>query len=390
MKKILVVLLILGFVAGGVFAADLGEGLSISGEISSGINAESSDGDTYVSLWHDDGGNARALLTFEWATDAGGFKTQLKGIAGYDGNASSVTVPWAWGWVNLFNNKATLVAGKIDSNVWGLGNLSTNAFDPNLDAVGGARLEIKPIDGLNLGVALPLPDGPGVVDISKYFNIVFGALYKAPAFDIAVAAKIIKMDEIGVTVNYGIDRDPDSTTYGTIVDLNASNSATAAYSGVELIAGVGVPLTDLGLKIGVDFQMKSGDIGYIKVGPKVDFTKDALGVNGKVIFEANNEKNAKLFKDDGWKIKEAGDSALAFELGVEYKVTPIITGKLYLGSDNLTYLDGNGLWVKPQGTFALSPNAEINVFDKISKIGGDEKVAGKIKNQLQVNFTWKF
>lgn len=128
-----------------------------------------------------------------------------------------------------------------------------------------------------------------------------------------------------------------------------------------------------------------------------------------MIFEANNEKAGKIFEatldqkkagqllgDTGWivDIDDPDDkaSALAFELGAEYVVTPIITGKLYLGSNNLTYFEGNGLWVKPQATLTLSPNTEINVFDKIGNIGADKEkgIGAKIYNQFQVNFTWKF
>ncbi|GHU16753.1 hypothetical protein FACS1894163_06700 [Spirochaetia bacterium] len=425
MKKILFVLLILGFVAGGVFAADLGEGLTISGEIASGISAVSTkdgkdDDVTYVSLWHDDGGNARALLNFFWETEVGGFKAQLKGVAGADGGGP-VTIPWAWGWVNLFNNKATIVAGKMDNSAWGLGNLSTNAFDPNVDNIAGARLEIKPIDGLNLGVALPLldggtyPDSPYPYtgkDISKNFSISFGALYKAPVFEIAVGAKI-NPEKAATEVKYGYyDDDEDDPNNELVWGINPNDFATPKQDGyVDLIAGVGVPLTDLGLNIAVDFRYVSGKTGYIKVGPKVAFTKDALSVNGKVIFEANNEKASKIYEatnnpktagqllgDGGWIVDIGptdGDkkaSALAFELGAEYVVTPIITGKLYLGSNNLTFLAGNGLWVKPQATLTLSPNTEINVFDKIGNIGTDKDkgIGAKIYNQFQINFTWKF
>ncbi|GHU16743.1 hypothetical protein FACS1894163_06660 [Spirochaetia bacterium] len=420
MRKILSVLLILAFVAGGVFAADLGEGLTISGEIASGISAisreEGDDDVTRVSFWHDDGGNAGAHLTFVWEGDAGGFKTRFKGAAGADGNASSVTIPWAWGWINLFNNKATIVAGKIDSNAWGLGNLSTNAFDPNLDAVAGARLEIKPIDGLNLGVALPLLDGDVVKnypnmgkDISKNFSIAFGALYKAPVFEIAVAAKINPETAAGDPVPYEwFDHDEDPSTDPLWQQNPKAFAAPKQDGNVDLIAGVGVPLTDLGLNIAVDFRYVTGKTGYIKVGPKVAFTKDALSVNGKVIFEANNEKASKIYEatlngekagqllgDGGWRvdIPDDGDkkaSALAFVLDAAYVVNPIITGKLELGSNNLTWFAGNGLYVKPAATFALSPNAEIEIFDKINNIGGDKKKGAPIYNQFQIKFKWMF
>ncbi|GHV09675.1 hypothetical protein FACS189485_22470 [Spirochaetia bacterium] len=391
MRKILSVLLILGFVAGGVFAADLGDGWTIGGEVKAGVNVKSYDGDTFFSAHNMDAGKAlRARLNFKYDSDIGGFSVRLQAInpdsrfpsmifVDEDGNTlegykiadpiTAVSLPFAEGYANLFNNKVRVVGGQMDTNAWGLGGLAKNAFDPNLDNGLGARVEVKPIDGLNVGLMLPLPTIANPYPITDAFNIVFGALYKAPVFQADAAVKI-----------YGGDK--DVVGYDPYIDL---------------IAGVDVPLTNLGLNIVVDFRLESGDKGYFAIGPRVDYAKDALSAFGRIRVAQAQKDRGKKGEHSG-EVEKGDDLSFGFELGADYKITSTITPYIRVGSDNVAWLDGNGLYIKPGATFALGPNTSIEIFDRIKNIGADGDLLDatgksrnlKVQNDIQVDFVWSF
>jgi hypothetical protein len=88
-------------------------------------------------------------------------------------------------------------------------------------------------------------------------------------------------------------------------------------------------------------------------------------------------------------------SAIAFEVGGEYAIKDNLNAYLNVGSDNVDYFKGNGLYVKLGGTLSLGGNGEIGIFDKVSGwFAEDHKVGAKdvssTTNQLQVELVWKF
>ncbi|MDR1094999.1 MAG: hypothetical protein LBL31_01275, partial [Spirochaetaceae bacterium] len=113
MKKVLVFLLTLGFAA-SAFALDLGNGLTVTGEVKAGVNVYSADDgnsdtdDTNVKAWNQDAGQInRARLTFAYAGDWGGAKVRLQSL----GFAGAVTAPYAYGWANLLGGKIVVSGG---------------------------------------------------------------------------------------------------------------------------------------------------------------------------------------------------------------------------------------------------------------------------------------
>jgi hypothetical protein len=405
MKKMLVVLLILA-VAGGMFAADLGEGFTITGEVKSGFgvfsqdNGDDEDGDdTYIQAWNDDATNAfRFRLNFGWAGDIGGTKFRIQAR---DDNAEVyTTMAKAFGWVNLLDSKIVIWGGHAVDNIYGTGGVVDDSVDGEADLV---RLEVRPIDGLSLAFGVPVPILGGSKSMAgmtaTYSNKVslgntfggsmFGAKYSNDTLTALVSAKL------------------NAGTKGTYYDVTYSGTPPQGVTGgqievpsdyeedgfVELVYAVQVPTI---LPVGIDItgSVKSGDDGHFRVAPKVTYE------TGKLNAHVQGDINMDISSDDGYPdsglanfghTEEDGDASIGFELGAGYQLSDLIGVYLNLGSANIGYLDGNGFYAKPGATFDFGPNTAIEVFDKISYLGADGDLPRrKLSNQLQVEFVWKF
>jgi hypothetical protein len=158
MKKVLVFLLTLGLAA-GAFAVDLGNGLTVTGEIKTGLKVLTKDDgiesteDTRAFGYNQDAGDVmRNRLTFGYTGDWGGAKLRLSAL----GSANlAPALDFAYGWANFVGSKLVVYGGKIDGNLWGTGNLSVKVIDKGVDALNGVRFEIKPVAGLSVGFGLP-------------------------------------------------------------------------------------------------------------------------------------------------------------------------------------------------------------------------------------------
>lgn len=397
MKKFIAVacMLALFVVSSGLFAQEEEKpapALKFSGEYVTGISIQTpNEGDTQAKWWNDDAGASRLRLNLLYESDIGGMKARIQQsldpssdvtVTTKDNNDDDVETSaklalgghvaiggWAYGWVNLLDKMVVISAGKIDDNIWGTGGV----VDSNFDAVSGVRLAVAPIDGLSLGLAVPFAQGDGQEVSLPFKNMNFGAKYTAPAFSVAVGLK-----------------------------LNAKlNSADEEETGTEVLFGVNVPLGAITANLTGYFgtgdvlskdQIKDSsdkNMPGFRIAPKVSFAQDAISAYAQVSAKIDTES------DDGRRIsvaKEDGDAAIGFEVGGDYKVTSAIKPYLKLGSDNVSYLDPNGIWAKLGVEFALGNGVTVDVFDKISKIGGDVDVYGKTAqvNQVQVNFKWAF
>jgi hypothetical protein len=66
----------------------------------------------------------------------------------------------------------------------------------------------------------------------------------------------------------------------------------------------------------------------------------------------------------------------------------LIKPYIRLGSDNVAYLDGNGIWVRLGSSFALSHGVSIEAYDNIGGIGkdGDDTISNTVQLTLTVAF----
>jgi hypothetical protein len=196
MKKFLVVLMILA-VAGGVIAQDI----SFSGQVEAGILFEKAgDEDLMVKPYNADADvPLRADLTTkaEWENVGAKvrFRSDFNGFLGsfdpignpnVDAKAIGVKVPFAFVWANVLNDMIKISAGKLDDAAWA----TQGDFDTQYDNTNGTRVEIKPIEGLNVGFALDIVDGAGVEIGDFFLETVIGAKFVADPVTVVAAVKL--------------------------------------------------------------------------------------------------------------------------------------------------------------------------------------------------------
>lgn len=380
MKKFIAVacMLALFVVSSGLFAQEEEKpapALKFSGEYVTGVSIQTpNEGDTQAKWWNDDAGASQLQLNLLYESDIGGMKARIQQSLDPEidttasGSSSKVTLGghvalggWAYGWVNLLDKMVVISAGKIDDNIWGTGGVT----DYDFDAVSGVRLAINPIDGLSLGLAVPFAAGDQEVSL-PFKNMNFGAKYAAPAFSASV----------GLKLNDDGDKTGTEVLFGVNVPLGVITANVTGYFGT-------------GDVLSKDQIGKNPNQPGFRIAPKVSFAQDAISAYAQVSAKIDTES------DDSREIpdtKEDGDASIGFEVGGDYKVTSVIKPYLKLGSDNVSYLDKTGIWAKLGVEFALGNGITVDVFDKISKIGGDVDIYGKTAqvNQVQVNFKWAF
>jgi hypothetical protein len=404
MKKVIALLLAF-VVAAGAFAIDLGNGLTIAGEVKTGLKIGTQDDgdddtdDTRIEPFNNDyGGLIRVRTTFQYENEAGGAKIRLQ-ARNYTGDENKdvptgyFTAKYAYGWFNLLDSQIRLSAGAIGDDVWGQGQIQ-NVFDPSYDAVSGVRAQFKFVEGLDFGLALPVTQFTDPTDSTKMEwpllgefvgSAIIGGLYTSDAFKVAATVKL----------NPNIDAEARGAPDGT-------NKFLKGY--VEAIAGVQYTAGDLVASLNAKFdgrKITKADAtegqaaaanGYIRLGPRVNYTVGDILLHGFADiwlptdsdFEAADSPKTEKSADP-----DASSTAIAFRIGAEYKLSD--TAKIYgqFGSENVGYTDYHGFYLKPGVVFTLGPGS-IEIFDKITKIGADEDIGGKIANQFQIDFNLSF
>jgi hypothetical protein len=388
MKRVLVFALVLFFAGASVFAVDLGNGLTAAGEIKTGVRVLTENDDTTVDLYHTDAGGTgfRPRLTLTYTGDWGGAMVRFQNTQA----TSGVDLPVAYGWANLLGGKIVVAGGAL-ADSWGLPKLSSYVFDPNLDGVTGARVEFKPIDGLSLGVAVPLTQSKKVID-NVIGDLVFGGLYKSDLFSVvgAVALEPKREAKTG-TPEVLLYTSSDGTNYVSAGKISKVEDTSARDAYVDAIVGIEVPVSPLNIIVDARINTLSsdtGETGFIRIAPLFRFSSGPLGAHARADILVPNGKGTLPSTAGGGKVEKSGDTGIAFRVGGDYAVTDAIKPYLRVGSDNVSYLDGNGLYVQPGFTFTVG-GANIEIFDKINKIAADNNVV-KISNQFQIDFKWSF
>jgi hypothetical protein len=387
MKKVLVFLLTLGLAA-SLSAIDLGNGVTVTGEVKAGVKVETADDDagatedTVISPWNDDAGKGlRTRLTFNYAGDLGGVKFRFNA----EGEKATPTMAYAYGWANFLEKKIVVYGGNIGDDLWGLGKLSDSVFHPSfrsLDAVNGVRAAFNVVDGLSFGVSLPSKAGSekGAV-VSDYFTgPVIGALYKSDVFSIVAAGHIYP--------------EVDTADYG------GSGTGNDAYA--DIIAGIEIAFAPVNVIVDARFDTRKNDegqaTGYTRISPLIRYIADPITAhvlgdisipNGKGDSTAdNNGFNADHY--DVETAKAAGDTTIRFRLGLNYAVSETLEPYIYVGSDNVSYFEGNGVYAQLGAVITLG-SSSIEIFEKINGLGAKED-EGKspIANQVQIDFNWSF
>jgi hypothetical protein len=239
MKKLMItaVLVAAGMVAAsGAFA----QGLTLSGEVNSGIGILSTD----AQVADGTGSKAAEIKAVPFGVDAGqaGYRFRLNGsYASEDGNfgakfrlqaqskldAGALSIPFAYGWASFLNKVLTVNGGLVDDGTWASGGAILN------DDAGeglGTLIKVSPFTGLNLGVGaylitpqggssnniIVVPNGDGTASTTDF------SLYDVP------------LDRLKYTFSAGYSLPELFKVAATFRTANQTGDKTSRYADADL------------------------------------------------------------------------------------------------------------------------------------------------------------
>jgi ribosomal protein L12E/L44/L45/RPP1/RPP2 len=300
MKKALIFLLSLA-VVGAVFAQDT-PSITFSGSLQTGLVYQMGDNYEDPLLWNyaNDAGKDNIRLRFgaEAKSGANGAKFRLSSVA-----EDKVGVDYAFTYISLMDSMLLIQAGyKIDDNAWRTTGKGEFDYDPS-----GIKVQVKPIEGLNLGFAI-------------------GAPVKATG---AVAAA------------------PPAPAYDAIDIANATYIAGFAYAMAPFGIQAGLKM-DMGEMMGV-----YGGFDYLELIPGLTLTAEA---KAEVISEYD-EGGATKTKTYAAGLSDYSDfGRTTIVETVEYKADVLEAG---VYAKQFLYGDSNvdmGLWVSPYVKYTVGIN----------------------------------
>jgi len=343
MKKALIFLLSLA-VVGAVFAQDAPT-FTLGGSLQTGFVYQMGDNKVDPVIWNfaDDAGNDAYRLRVDGTAVNGntGVKFRLQSDSEKD-----VFVKYAFTYVDLLEAMVTVQAGYgIDTNDW------RTKGDDELDFEGsGVKVMVKPIDGLNLGGMVRLPDAE---------------------------ADAVELADAGYILGFAYAMAPLGVQGGLLAEEGELQAAYAGFDYADIIPGLSlyVETAFAGLN-------EFSDFGVIQIDEKVKY------VTGPI--EAALVSYQWLYQNDdidmGLKIKgsvsyTAGNLKPAIE--VVYNNDEINIDKI----DDMTKEDTTAITVKP--------TLEVKFTDKTKVVSGYEYVAYTDltydnTQKLFVNFRYDF
>jgi hypothetical protein len=300
MKKALVFLMILA-VAGGIFAQDV----KFTGEVKTGLGVlyDTTSEEAHLVPFSRDGEQPfQFRLNGAYATegDTAGVKFRLQ-------QRGSFSVPYAFGYLNVFDNLLTLQGGLIDDGTFNSGG---GILDADAGEGVGTQILVMPIDGLVVGGGAYASDG-------------FGDLAVFP-----------KLGDAKYTAGFAYTM-PDLFKIVTSFRNRYWTKSSGDVTSNQLIVGANIlALSSMGLKLVLEGRFtnlgedKDAGVfanvdGFLTVG----YTKDALsaGLNGALYLSAINA-------DD------VPDPIIAFWVYGSYAVSDNIVPRLDVGiklNDNI-------------------------------------------------------
>ena len=354
MKKLFIILLVLA-VAGGAFAQDL----TWSGQLQTGVWFQGGDfpsGTPAVKADDDDSGHGvEAKITALYDAGDWGLKFTPRVVAdavpdindpmskAIDANLFADN---AYGWINFLDKMINVKTGFINDAVWG----NAGQFGENYDAGLGVRLEVMPIDGLNVGAFFNYPDGGSTAGKTKNFfgETAFGFKYTADVWNLSATLKLYSEES-----TYSVDTyQTDPLTGDYILDADGNKIPATYKPDMKALFGFGFTgVQNLTVIVDGHFLNMSSwsDQGKFECWEEFGYQLSNPFTVGLNLFEAMS-----------------GDSDVGFyNFGVwpyaYYMVTDSVQVgldvKLFLGKNNWdgTYDDGSGN-VNSMGLNQLNPD----------------------------------
>ncbi|MDR1955399.1 MAG: hypothetical protein LBQ30_00925 [Treponema sp.] len=420
MKKALVGFLILALSA-GVFAQEEKEqGLKFSGTLKTGIQFGTSNGKNEVEvkdengnviqtneykhepsirLYNDDAGEeTRFDLDGSYTQDNYGVVFRLRTNTVVSG--PEIEVNQAYVWADLANQLVNLKVGKIDDSVWNTGGDEDFHYSTGT----GLRLEVKPIEGLNVGLFLNSPDSPA--DNPGKFDWISKVLWQGDEGPLGVLAEHFLLetslgfkyehDLFNVAAGLRLDSEADGLTTEEFYGETTSSEVADAGQGLGIYAGFEVKAVE-NLTAIVEARFNNMG-GYDKYG--WIWINETLGYAITEQLEAGLVMHQFLFGGEN-KFVTLKDAAsvpayLTFEPSISYGLNDQWTVGLAIPFGIWPDIVDYDIGVKPKVSYKLGENASINAFylfnlEQPGKGGYDTEADDPtLRNTVQIDFIWTF
>jgi hypothetical protein len=387
MKKILALLGALALIGTAAFA----QGFEISGSLKTGLAIVSQEGqgakvdaDTVIYGNNDDNSYPLSIdLNFGYTGENYGAKIGLRyrpfdnnafnNAGGQVQNTTDVFLNYGYAWYDMFNGMVTVTGGKIDGNLWN----NVVFSDDGWDAVLGLRVEVKPIEGLSLGFALPLASARDAGTLNM--NLV-------PATAKETFSRFI----------FGAGYGSDLFTARAAVALNGLNKDGKAWTNddVKALVGVNVPVGPVAISLDayingdLDDNGNTTEQGGFAIAPRVTYNAGQFTAFADALM-ARVDKNYV----DSTSPDNSGDGLFhaSPRIHAGYTINDMFG---VFGRITLNKVDRIGITDKTGGDVRIRVGADINVvkgvkvtvYDDIRFVGAYEKP----KNQFQVNMNYTF
>jgi hypothetical protein len=387
MKKILALFICLAaLAAGSAFALDLPdalklEGLSVSGDIHTGFRVAGGTYDKGTSIagvesgaqtaqafaYSDDVGNGtpfRAQLVLQYAFDNVGIKTRFRYDATPDFGTKAPSelgaINKAFIWGTVLDKKVKATAGKSLDAAWGIfysdfTDDQVTAFDDR----DGVRIEVMPIDGLNVGVfygsknlfAATSKTSPYTDLEEQDSRFVLGAKYDHSAFKAVVSMYHNFNDFESDSGKLARDYSANGWTFsGTTLTGNPTHLAEALPNTTNMLLG---------------FQLKPGESLPLQVDLSVAFAnlgsmtfKKAMN-DGEEISNAYKKGDFNPYWSMAPKLKAAYDFNGSFSASIEL-TDMFIADQFYYAEFDATKLEDSGMGQLFPITINIEPGYVIN------------------------------
>jgi hypothetical protein len=393
--------------AAGAFAIDLGNDLTIVGEVKAGLKVDGADDspsfdpdegkgslidedddswigptkaqvdkagkteDTRVSLYNNDADRTlRTRLTLNYDGEWGGGKIRFHTDNALTGTPS---FPKAYGWGNFLGKKIVVYGGKGFDDLWGLGKLPTFAFDPSLDGITGVRFAFNVVEGVSFGFGLPLDqisyvkgdnkkfvqstptywDGttPGWASKSETWyrssaNRTLGAVFGG-----LVVGGLYKSDFLSAAAGLKLNPAINSKDYGgTAKDFKADGTADEYYERpmyVQAVIGVAVnPIEPLSIGLDVDIDTRKYE-------------------TAKSYFSLNNNGGAQDHEIGYVRVGLQGEYAVSSALAVSLTLDALFNNEKAERDTSATTDDPFAQYIDKK-----KPETKVNVYDYVKHHNG--------------------
>lgn len=290
MKKLIALLLALA-VVGVAFAQDAAPVLKFSGYLNTGFayaKTGSAD-DTFVQNGDDSATAGRININASYnAGDYGvNFRIRQQPAGGFSNNTANMTSLFmrrVYGWTNLFGGMAKVQAGRLGDYTWSAANGNYwNSFG-NIDGPVGVQLQLKPMDGLNAGIFVPVAQTSAPKTLSDTFksstiglNYTMKDTFNVQAgYQMAIVSKTADFYFGGQVLAV-----PKVTAdfEGQMSDIG--NKTSGSFFVFEKVGYDMSPIV-VSMQMSQEFFNVSGTDSQMYFGPEVDYALDAnttLGVN---------------------------------------------------------------------------------------------------------------